>query len=291
MLPRAARHGSDRPCFKGGHVAAAILQRMSLLHEALRAGHRSPLSAAAPARQVLVAGGAGALGAAVLEELLAGGAFARVAVLVTQPLNAALRGLVTVPADTLHAPPALHGEDTAIVVFDRERHANGREQAFLRPQPHELPALAAALRRRGVRRLVVVMPHAPASLPEALKQGLANLDEHAVAAQGFEQLVIVRSAQAPSQAGAKHPLQHVADWVLAQLQLMIPQRDKPVRARKVAQFVAALARALPQASAGTRVVPPGLVWDAAQAGDVALLVDDWLHGRATPHPSTRPMRM
>jgi nucleoside-diphosphate-sugar epimerase len=264
---------------------------MSLLHEALRAGHRPPPpSRAGKARHLLVAGGAGALGAAVLEELLADGTFARVAVLVTQPLNTALRGLAIVAADTLDEPP-LHAEDTAVVVFDRERHANGREQAFLRPAPENLPSLAAALRRRGVRRLVVVMPHASAMLPEALKQGLANLDEHAVAALDFEQLVFVRSAQASAGSAASHPLQRVADWVLAQLSLMIPQRDKPVRARKVAHFVAALARALPQAPAGTRVVPPELVWDASQAGDVAALVDDWLHGRATAQPGVKPMRM
>lgn len=272
-------------------MVAGDTRTMSLLHEALRAGHRPPLSAPASARQVLVAGGAGALGAAVLEQLLAGGGFSRVAVLVTQPLNAALRGLVTVGADTLEAPAADHGEDTAIVVFDRERHANGRERAFLRPAPQDLPALAAALRRRGVCRLVVVMPHAPATLPEALKQGLANLDEHAVAALGFEQLVFVRSAQASAAGAAAHPLQRVGDWVLSQLSVMIPQRDKPVRPRKVAQFVAALARALPQAPTGTRVVPPELVWDASQAGDVAMVVDDWLHGRATAEPAVKPMRM
>lgn len=262
---------------------------MSLLHEALRAGHAPPRPHAGATRQVLVVGGAGALGAAVLEQLLGGGAFARVAVLVTQPLNAALRGLLTVSAATLDQPPPLHAEDTAIVVFDRERHANGREQAFWRPQPEGLPALAAALRQRGVRRLVVVMPHAPATLPEALKRGLASLDEQAVAAQGFDQLVIVRSAQGAAGMGGRHPLQRVGDWVLAQLQLMIPQRDKPVRAVKVARFVAELATLLPQVPDGTRVVPPETVWEAAQSADVAGIVGDWLHGRE--HAQRTPQRM
>jgi hypothetical protein len=264
---------------------------MSLLHEALRAGHAPPVATVGPARHVLVVGGAGALGAAVLEQLLAGGAFARVAVLVTQPLNAALRGLLTVPAEALDGPPPPRGEDTAIVVFDRERHANGREQAFLRPVPDTLPGLAAALRRRGVRRLVVVMPHAPATLPEALKRGLASLDEQAVAAQGFDQLVIVRSAQSSSAAGTRHPLQRVGDWVLAQLQLMIPQREKPVRAVKVASFVAELAALLPQAPHGTRVVPPETVWEAAQSTDVAGTVGDWLHGHERAVQPVSRMRM
>jgi len=274
MLPPSAGACRIRPWSEGGHGGrAAILPCMSLT-----------------TRRLLVAGGAGALGAAVLEQLLAGGAYAAVAVLVTQPLQVALRGLATVPAGTLDELPA-PGEDTAVVVFDRERHANGRERAFLRPQPHELPALARALRRRGVRRLVVVMPHAPASLPEAMKQGLANLDEQAVAALGFEQLVIVRPAQASSRAAAAHPLQRVADWVLSQLQLMVPQRDKPVRAHKLAGFVAALVRALPQAPAGTRIVPPELVWQAAQVDDAGTLALDWLQGRVVPETPVRPMRM
>ncbi|HUG24973.1 hypothetical protein [Piscinibacter sp.] len=252
---------------------------MSSIHDALRAGHAPPLRTAA-ARRVLVAGGGGALGAAVLEQLLAGRAFGAVAVLVTQPLSAALSGLVPVRHEALLRPaPGALGEGTAVVVFDRERHANGREQAFWRPDPAGLPALASALQRRGVRHLVVVMPHAPATLPQALKQGLASLDEQAVAALGFDHLVFVRSAQAHDTARSARALQRLADWVLAQLQLMIPQRDKPVRALKVAQFTAQLAAHLPLAPPGTRVVPPETVWEAAQSGDIATLARDWLHGR------------
>lgn len=248
---------------------------MTLLQEALRAGHGTPARTSAKARRVLVAGGAGALGAAVLEELLASRGFAQVAVLVTQPISAALRGLSTVMAASLanHAGP---GEDTALVVFDRERHANGREAAFLRPEPAALPALATALRRRGVRSLIVVMPHASATLPEALKRGLATLDEHAVATLGFDHLVFVRSAQAPAAVRAASAPQRVADWVLSQLQLMIPQRERPVRAQKVAQFVAQVALQLPRSAPGTRVAPPELVWEAGQVKDVAALARDWL---------------
>jgi hypothetical protein len=249
---------------------------MTLLHDALHAAHRPPPRAATATRRVLVAGGAGALGAAVLEELLASRRFAQVAVLVTQPLNVALRGLATVPHEALHGPAADVPEDLAIVVFDRERHANGREDAFLRPGPAALPALASRLHARGVRDLVVVMPHAPATLPDALKRGLASLDEHAVAALGFEHLLIVRSAHAPPRVRASSAPQRVADWVLSQLHLMIPQREKPVRAAKVAQLVVRLAVQLPHVAGGTRVVPPEVVWEAAQAPDAERYVAEWL---------------
>ena len=264
---------------------------MSLLHDALRAGHAAPPKTLPAAQRVLVAGGAGALGAAVLEQLLASRSFSQVSVLVTQPLNAALRGLTTVPDTSLALPATANAEDTAIIVFDRERHANGREAAFLRPDPVALPALATALRQRGARRLIVVLPHASATLPDALKRGLANLDEHAVASLGFEQLVFVRPAQASASARGLSAAQRVADWVLAQLQLMIPQRDKPVRAQKVAQFVVQLAALLPDSPIGTRVVPPEVVWEASQTRDVAGLASDWLHGRERAEAAVKRMRM
>ena len=45
---------------------------------------------------------------------------------------------------------------------------------------------------------------------------------------------------------------------------------------------AALARALPTSPAGTRVMAPEWVWQAAQGGDVEALVDSWLGGAALP---------
>ena len=66
------------------------------------------------------------------------------------------------------------------------RHAvNGREAAFWQPPPAELLPLARRLHDIGVRHLLVVMPHVSATPPEALKAGLASLDEQAVAALGF----------------------------------------------------------------------------------------------------------
>jgi hypothetical protein len=248
---------------------------MTLLHDALRAAHRTVPVAATRTRRVLVAGGGGALGAGVVEELLASERFAQVAVLVTHPVNVALRGLATLSEDDLRSATRAP-EDLAMVVFDRPRHANGREAAFLRPDPVTLPSLASRLRTRGVRDLVMVMPHAPASLPDALKHGLATLDEQAVAALAFDHLLILRPAHAVTRIRADNAAQRLADWVLSQLHYMVPQRDKPVRAAKVARFVVALAARLPQAAGGTRVVPPEVVWEAAQAPDMDAFAAQWL---------------
>ena len=266
---------------------------MTLLDDALRAGRTTLGETALPS--ALVAGGGGALGSAVLEALLAGRRFAPVRVLATRALSTAMQGLETIVVDDFAAAP---GEadgariaDTALIVFDRARHANGREQAFVRPAPAEFVMFAGWLFARGVRNLLVVLPHAPAQLPDALKLGLANLDEQAVAALGFERLVFVRSAQAPADAGGAPWSQRVANGLLSQLRIMVAATHQPVRAAKVAQFVAALADRLGSCAPGTRVVPPELVWQAAQRHAPGELVDAWLRGDALPPLNAPRQRM
>ncbi len=264
----------------------------TLLSHALHAARSAP-SPTGRAATLLVAGAGGPLGSAVLEHVLVSQRFARVRVLVTQALQTSVKGLETVVVApfgdaTEVALPAL--ADTALVVFDVKRHANGREEAFLRPEPRSLPSLAAWLRAGGVRDLIVVMPHSAASLPQALKAGLADLDEHAVVALGFDRVVFVRSARAPAGVRSSLWLQRVADGVLAQLRMMTPQPDQPVRSNKVAQFVTELAAQLPGSAPGTRVAAPELVWQAAQHVDAGALVHAWLAGEALPAPSATRMR-
>ncbi len=169
------------------------------------------------------------------------------------------------------------------MVFERERHSNGRDDAFLRPDASELVARAEALRAAGVRRLLVVVPHAPALLPHALKAGFASRDEGAVAALGFEHLVFVRAAQsANAAASGGSVLERFAAWWLAQLRWMVPSADQPVRAVRLAQLLVQLAGRLPGAAQGTRVLPPEVLWQAAQADDAELALDVWLALQARP---------
>ena len=269
---------------------------MSLLNDALHAGRAKPSrSPAPPTTSALVVGGGGALGSAVLEALLARRRSTAVRVLATRALSTAMQGLQPVVVTSFDAPvdaaTAVPLADTALIVYDRARHANGREAAFVRPAPDELASIARWLHERGVRRLIVVLPHTPAGLPEALKRGLANLDEHAVSALGFEHLVFVRSAQAPADDRAARWMERLANGLLAQLRIMVATTNQPVRARKVAQFVAELAAQLPASRAGTRVAPPELVWHAAQLRDPAALVQDWLMDAELPAVNQKPMRL
>jgi hypothetical protein len=243
------------------------------VHHALGALSRKPPRAVAAPRRALVVGAAGALGAAVLEQLLATRRFERVGALVGQAIQPAVHGFAPVHDDEI----AVFAADTALVVFDRQRSANGREAAFVKPDPQALPALAQQLHGVGVRYLIVVVPHTPSLLPMALQQGLASLDEAAVAALGFEQLVFMRMAQGERAAEGLDVPRRLARWMLSQLHWMVPQREQPVRAETVARVAAALALQLPQAPQRTRVVPAALLSQAAQQQqDASALVAQWL---------------
>jgi hypothetical protein len=124
-------------------------------------------------------------------------------------------------------------------------------------------------------------------LPQALRAGLASLDEQAVAQLGFKQLVFVRPAR-PGAGVKPSPgavLARLGRGLLAQLHWMVPQREQALRATKVAAFVSDLAAALPAAPSGTRVVAPELIWDWAQPEGGRPLLRAWLQDEALP--STR----
>jgi hypothetical protein len=253
---------------------------MTLLGHALQgAQFVAPMASIVPLSTLLVLGGGGNLGSALLGEALVAGRFARVQALVEQPLASTLRGFVPLPLARLQAAGSL-GADSALIVFERARHANGRDAAFVQPAPADLHPLAERLRAGGVRRLVVVLPHVPALLPQALRHGLASLDEGAVAGLGFEQLVFVRAAQHGRSAAAGSWPQRLANWWLAQLRYMVPQHEQPVRAVALARCVVQLLQLLPAAAPGTRVLAPEALWQAAQnEAGLEAAVRAWLASR------------
>jgi hypothetical protein len=241
--------------------------------QALQAAARGP-SGAAPARpRLVIAGATGALGNEVLRRLVGQQRFAATQVLAREPIVAGLRGVgaTLVPSDDPSQwPPG--AADTGVVLFDPPRLFHDRERALWTPLPEQLPALADWMRRSGVGTLAVVLPHSQGRLPESLKRGLASLDEQAVAAIGFERLLIVRSAHKPKGPGVRGVLPALARWMLSIARYMVPDREQPVRSPKVAEFVAI---ALQLAPPGIHVAASELVWSAAQ-GDVRQCVRDWL---------------
>jgi hypothetical protein len=224
-----------------------------------------------PSGGLVIAGATGALGNEVVRRLV--GQFGITHVLARQPIKAGLRGV---------AAAVVEGDDPAawtplpasigVVLFDPPRLFHDRERALWTPAPEQLPAVAGWMRRSGVTTLAVVLPHAQGRLPDALKRGLASLDEHAVAALGFDRLLVVRTARKPGAAAATGLLSRVGHAMLSSLKYMVPASEQPVRALKVADFVS---QALREAPPGIHVAAPELVWRAAQ-GDTAATVRQWL---------------
>src|SRR6185369_6140656 len=222
---------------------------------------------------LVIAGATGALGNEVLRRLVGLQQFESTWVLSREPITPALRGVATTlvasdsPADW---PPAR--AETGVILFDPPRLFYQRERALWTPRPEQLPELARWMRRSGLTTVAIVLPHAHGRLPEALKRGLASLDEQAVAALGFGRLLLIRSAQKPGAVASSAFLPRVAHWTLSIARYMVPSSEQPVRAAKVAELLAVALRLAPP---GIHVAAPELVWRAAQ-GDLRAVAGQWL---------------
>lgn len=254
----------------------------------LQASLRPSASSLPGKPRLLVAGATGVLGNEVLRRLVGSGRFAHTEVLASEAMTAglpqvgiALTGTSSIEHWAARPVPA----QTGVIMFEPPRLYYGRERTLWTPMPEQLPALARWLQRCGVQTLVVVMPHAPGRLPEALKRGLANLDEQAVAALGFERMLLVRSARKTEGPVAAGFLEKTAGWMLSTLKYMIPATEQPVRPAKLAEFVDAALRVLPL---GTHVAAPELLWQAGQSHSASQnasmhsLVQAWLDAGHNP---------
>jgi len=244
---------------------------------ALQAGRRGPSPSAAEAGTgtLLIAGATGVLGQELVRRLAGRHRFDHTKVLVREPIREGLSGVETVltPDAPIDEWPPVEA-DTALILFEPRRLYYDRERALWTPTPDQLPALARWLRACGVESLAVVQPHVQGRLPEALKRGLASLDEHAVVAEGFERVLFVRSAQKPAKVRQTNPAERVATWMLSITRFMVPSSEQPVRATKVAELVDVALRIAPP---GIHVMAPETVWRASQ-GDVREAVEAWLGG-------------
>lgn len=239
--------------------------------QVLQAATRANPSALKP--RLLVAGATGVLGNEVLRRLAGASLFSITQVLASEPMTAGLRGVhVTLvpPQEPALWPPG--GADVAVVLFEPARLFYDRERALWTPRPEQLLPLARWLHASGVRTLAVVLPHAPGRLPDALKRGLASLDEHAIAGLGFDRVLLLRSARKPDPAQGLSRPQRFAHWMLSVFKYMIPSSEQPVRASRVADL---LAVALQIAPPGTHVAAPEVIWEAAQ-GPTEPVARRWL---------------
>jgi hypothetical protein len=223
--------------------------------------------------RLVIAGATGVLGHEVVRRLVGLQQFDSAQVLAREPITPALRGVT--PTLVLSDSPdgwLPSQAETGIILFDPPRLFYQRERALWTPRPDQLAPLARWMHRSGITTVAIVLPHAQGRLPEALKRGLASLDEQAVASLGFERVLLIRSAQKPGAVSAPAFLPRVAQWMLSVFKFMVPSSEQPVRAAKVAEL---LALALRLAPPGIHIAPPELVWRAAQ-GNLRELARQWL---------------
>lgn len=241
---------------------------MNSVSSALQGALHPPPSVTHPGPALLLGAG-GWLGAALLSQVLAGG-YRRVGAWVRQPMASSHHGFVALPTEELTAPTDAQREAwagaTAFVVLERPGLVGARDAAYAAPSVAQLPAFAQQLRTLGATRLFVVVPHGANSLPDALRHGFANADEQALAAMGFDQVVLVRSSRDAEglPPGAPWWDRLAAAW-WAQLRWIIPDQERPLRSVALARVVVAAARLLRQAPPGVRVLSQGLASRAAQA--------------------------
>lgn len=236
-------------------------------------GHRHGPSGKTAQPVMLMAGATGALGNAVLQRLAGSARHPLVRVLAKETIKPALASVeIAVRSGQQIIDWPLCQADLGVVVFDPPRLHYQRERALWTPTPAQLPELAAWMRRCGVQTLAVVLPHDQGRLPLVLQKGLANLDEQAVAALGFERLLIVRSAAKPAPQVVAGLLPRLARGVLSAFAYLVPSSQMPVRATKVAELVDMALRHLPP---GIHIAPSELVWRCSQT-QVAPLVREWL---------------
>lgn len=243
--------------------------------DVLQAANRPLASPTMRGPHVLLAGATGALGEAMVTRLASSRTVRLLSVLVREPMVMSLRhvkDLHVVGDDPAHW--SLKPADDGWILMDPPRLFHGREKAMLAVQPVELRPIAEWMRRCGVRRLVVVLPHQQGRLPEAIKRGLATRDEQAVAAMGFDTVLLLRSAQPGSRADtAGGFLERLAASILSVLHYLVPSNQKPVRAESVARVASC---ALELAPPGIHVAAPELVWAAASSPDPLPLLNRWL---------------
>ena len=226
---------------------------------------------------MLVAGATGPLGNEVLNRVVGGQKYGLVQVLARERYTEGLRGMQLLPqAGDDPAQWPLQTAEVGLIMFEPPRPFYQRERALWTPQPEQLKAVAQWMRSCGVKTLAVVLPHDMGSLPQSIRQGLANVDEQRVAALGFERLILVRSAREPAKRRLGNFLQRTAGMLLSALSYMVAQSDRPVRAMHVARLVEA---ALLQAPEGIHVASPERVWRAAQKDGLQAELQDWLKAR------------
>ena len=194
----------------------------------------------APTPEAFVAGAVGRLGEALLTALLAGGGYARVHVLTSAPLGSSERRLHGVRGGGLDDPALkLPAVETAWLIYEQDRLANGRDVAFAKLAPAHIEEDAARLAAAGVRHLVLVLP---LSLVEQLSNSLlaGSALRLALARLPFERVELLHPATDAGPAPASL-IDRLRRFYFSQLRFMLPDSLHPLTSEQIARAAVRIA--------------------------------------------------
>lgn len=195
-------------------------------------------------RSALAIGTVGRIGEELINCLLESPAYRSVSVAVEAPMRSVVPRLqpwrVSAAAldDLARAGSAdivLPRVDDVFCCISDARSYFKRDQAYVHLRKEQIPALARLAAQREAKRFVLVAPLSAFLQLSAPAAGLIDVRESDLVALGFEALIIVRPtadyATAPG-----NVLERLIGWgAKAIMQIMIPQRLQPLRARQIAQ--------------------------------------------------------
>lgn len=225
------------------------------------AGHRpGPAAAASPGASALLVGARGRLGEALLNELLAHPAYARVHVASTAPIGGSVARLSAAP------PGAWPQADDAYVCLQQPgepfgRSYYGRDDVFEPADDHSLPDIGRRLTGAGNRRIALVAPLAAFQQMSAAARTLAGEAEWALASLPLDTLVVLRPARDTTAPPAGSRLQRFVRFYLGQLRYMLPRGFEPIASEALAR---ATVRAMREAGPGLTVLGADSVRALAQ---------------------------
>ena len=211
--------------------------------------------------RVLVAGGTGLVGRALLAQLVADPRCRSVTALVRQPVQrpGLPRGVTALVVDysTLGQPgkAALPAADWAFCCLGTTIKTAGSQAAFRAADFDAVLAFARAAQAAGVSRIAVVSAIGANSRSSVFYNRVKGEAEQALTALGLQQLVLARPSLLLGDRKAlgqpARPAERLAQALMPALGWLIPRKLRPIRASAVA---IALRSALADSAPGTRVL-------------------------------------
>ena len=209
-------------------------------------------------RRVLVAGGSGLIGSALLAQLAADPAQPELHALLRRKLPALPARVQQHAVDFAALPARLPAADDAYCCLGTTIKVAGSEAAFRAVDFDAVLAFARAAHAAGVRRFAVVSALGASKTSGVFYNRVKGEMEAALAGIGFDSLVIARpSLLAGDRGRLGQPVragERIGLWLTAPFGALIPKSVRPIKADTVA---GGMIKALAQARPGVRIVESG----------------------------------